>query len=105
MAYRVEISYRAERDIEDIVRYLHQHSPRAATRWHAGILEAVHTLEELPERAGLAPESEELGIELRQLLYGKRRNVYRILFTIEGDTVNIVRVRHSAQDLLKPYEL
>jgi plasmid stabilization system protein ParE len=42
---------------------------------------------------------------LRELLYGRRRNVYRILFTIDGQTVNILRVRHAAQDRLTPEDV
>lgn len=34
------------------------------------------------------------------MLYGRRRQVYRILFTIEGNTVLIHHVRHTAQDRL-----
>ncbi|HZW33521.1 MAG TPA: hypothetical protein VFF52_22570 [Isosphaeraceae bacterium] len=34
---------------------------------------------------------------MRVLLYGKRRGVYRVLFTIRGDTVHVLTVRHSAQ--------
>ena len=53
----------------------------------------------------LADEAADLGVELRQLLYGKRRNVYRILFTIEGGTVNVLRIRHAAQDRLTPEDV
>ncbi len=31
------------------------------------------------------------------LLYGKRCGVRRVLFTIRGDTVYVLTVRHSAQ--------
>jgi mRNA-degrading endonuclease RelE of RelBE toxin-antitoxin system len=31
------------------------------------------------------------------LLFGKRRGVYRVLFTIRRDTVHVLTVRHSAQ--------
>jgi len=48
----------------------------------------------------LAEEAEDLGIELRQALYGKRRQVYRILYTFDGTTVHVHRVRHAAQDRL-----
>jgi hypothetical protein len=34
------------------------------------------------------------------LLYGRRRNIYRILYTIDGQNVTIHRVRHAAQDRL-----
>jgi plasmid stabilization system protein ParE len=43
--------------------------------------------------------------ELRQLLYGKRRGVYRILFEVRDNNVFILRVRHSAQALLDPNEI
>jgi len=46
-----------------------------------------------------------LGFDLRMLLYGRGRHVYRILFTIDGDTVNVLRVRHAAQDWLTEDEL
>jgi plasmid stabilization system protein ParE len=43
--------------------------------------------------------------EIRQLLYGKGRNSYRILFTIvEGEdisTVRILHIRHAAQQTLR----
>jgi len=68
-------------------------------------VEAVRSLESNPRRRELAPESEWYPGELRQLLHGKRRGIYRILFEVRGDTVHILRVRHSAQALLEPDEL
>ena len=32
---------------------------------------------------------------MRQLLYGRKPHVYRILFTIEGDAVYVLRIRHG----------
>jgi hypothetical protein len=40
---------------------------------------------------------EQLGITLHQMLYGRRRGVYRILFSIERDIVTLHYVRHSAR--------
>jgi hypothetical protein len=34
---------------------------------------------------------------VRQLLYGKAKNVYRVLFAIRDETVSVLYVRHSAQ--------
>jgi hypothetical protein len=59
-------------------------------------------LEENPERCAEAPDAEWHGAGLRQLLHGKRRYIYRILFEIRGDVVVVFRVRHRAQDLLGP---
>jgi plasmid stabilization system protein ParE len=78
MAYQVRITARAEQDAENALQYRQRHSGASAARWHAGLLEAVQSLEEQPERCGLAPEAGELGIDLRQLLFGKRRNVYTV---------------------------
>ena len=35
--------------------------------------------------------------EVRQLLYRKSKNIYRVLFTIRDTTVYVLYVRHSAQ--------
>jgi hypothetical protein len=50
-----------------------------------------------PQRCPIDPDSEVYGEQVRVLLYGKRRGVYRVLFTIRGDTVHVLTVRHSAQ--------
>ncbi len=63
------------------------------------------TLEQSPDRCPVADEAADLGIDLRELLYGRRRGVYRILFTIEGSVVHVLRVRHAAQDRLPPGEI
>src|SRR5438552_2709130 len=105
MAYPIRITSRALREIDETLEWLAQRSRATALRWHEQLLEAVHSLEDNPERCGLAPESAWYPGELRQLLHGKRRRVYRILFEVRGSTVYILRVRHSAQALLEPGEL
>jgi hypothetical protein len=32
---------------------------------------------------------------MRQLLYGRKPHLYRILFTIDGDVVYVLHVRHG----------
>jgi hypothetical protein len=68
-------------------------------------LSIVENLETNPERYPLVHEAADLGVELRQLLYGRRPHFYRVLFTIDGQTVNVLRVRHAAQDYLSPGDL
>ena len=102
MAHQVRITARALADIDEALTWLSQQSSQAAARWHASLLEKVQTLEEYPERCPLAAEAEVLRVELRQLLFGKRRRVYRILFTIEANVVNVLHIRHAAQDWLQP---
>jgi plasmid stabilization system protein ParE len=106
MAFTVEITRRALLEIDQTLNWLAHRSPLAAARWHRQLLQAVSTLEANPRRCPLAPETDwSASGDLRQLLYGKRHGVYRIIFEIRGTIVYILRVRHSAQDLLSPDEL
>ena len=102
MAYRVEISPLAVSDIEDAYLWLSEQSRPAAARWYHGLRKAIESLETNPERCSLAPESDAFAVELRQLLYGRRRGVYRILFSMFGDTVRVHRVRHGSRGFLEP---
>lgn len=101
MAHSVATLSKAEADIRRIaMRIALTVSPSSALRWHGGVLAKVRTLAHNPSMWPLAEEAEDLGIELRQALYGKRRQVYRILYTFDGTTVHVHRVRHAAQDRL-----
>jgi hypothetical protein len=65
-------------------------------------MDAIDSLKTFPARCPLAPENEFFSQEIRQLLYGKGRGRYRVLFTISGNTVSVLHIRHSAQDTVKP---
>jgi plasmid stabilization system protein ParE len=58
---------------------------------------ALSSLRQNPRRCARVLAAEFEGAEIRQLVYGRRRGRYRILFTIHGDTVEIVRVLHGAR--------
>jgi plasmid stabilization system protein ParE len=72
--YRVVITTRARADAVEAFRWLAERSPDAAARWYDGFQKAIAKLATMPERCPVAHEdSEQLGITLRQLLYGRRR--------------------------------
>jgi hypothetical protein len=58
----------------------------------------------LPIRCPLAPENGHFPEEIRQLLYGTRRDAFHILFTIQSDTVHVFYIRHRAQRYLRQDE-
>jgi plasmid stabilization system protein ParE len=104
--YRVHISDKAVADLDGVLSWFQsQLAAEASTRWFAAIWKAVGTLETNAERCSLAVESQDLGLDLRELLFGRRRGRYRILFEIRGNTVYILRVWHSARDALQPENL
>ncbi len=63
-------------------------------------MNSIATLQEKPRRCALAVEYDIFPEEVRQLLYGKSKNIYRVLFTIRDTTVYVLYVRHSSQALL-----
>jgi plasmid stabilization system protein ParE len=97
MKYRVEITDTASAEVEEAWSWLALRSRTAADRWKSALLEAVSRLEKAPLIRGLSPESEYFGREIREMLQGKRPNVYRILYEVRGTVVRVLRVRHSAR--------
>lgn len=80
--------------------------PQAAEKWLNGFVAALFTLVTDPRSHGLAHENDHFSCELRQLLYGRRRN-YRALYTIRDDRseVVILTIRHAAQDDVSEAEI
>jgi plasmid stabilization system protein ParE len=98
LTYRVVFTARARADAIGQFRFLADRSLAAAAHWYAGFEKAIAKLGTMPERHPIAQdETEQLGITLRQMLYGRRPGVFRILFSVEGDTVTLHYVRHSAR--------
>lgn len=105
MSFDVQLTEMAAAEIRRGYSWLAERSLAAANRWRDSILAAVDSLAENPDRCPLAPEDEWYAGTLRQLLHGKRRSVYRILFEMRNQVVVILRVRHAAQDLLDADDL
>jgi plasmid stabilization system protein ParE len=104
MAFRVKTTAQAKRDFDDILeRLLSQEAGETGVRWFQGLHQAVATLADSPQRCALAPESAVFPFEVRHLLYGRKPHVYRIIFTLEGNTVSVLHVRHGRrQPIAKP---
>lgn len=101
MAFRVLLSHKAEADVASVLRWFRdQRATEAGGRWFAQLMARIDTLQQHPDRCRLAAESEDVGVEVRELLLGKRRFKYRILFTISGRTVTVLRVWHSSRDAI-----
>lgn len=100
MAYRVEVTARAARDLRRIYRDIEaDHSVQAAD-WFNGLESLVLSLEEHPSRGALAPEDS----NLRQVLYGNKPYVYRVIYAIDesGAVVRVLHIRHGARQNFAP---
>jgi plasmid stabilization system protein ParE len=103
MAFRVEISPRAFQDLDEIAQYIKENSSfEQAEKWFNGIIAAIRTLEEMPNRCPVAEESEQVGREVRLLLHGTRHRRYRVYYSVQqrtpsAGTVRVFHVRHWAR--------
>ncbi len=103
MAYEVNLSRRAMRDLAYLFDEINTGHSAAAQCWYLGLKRAILTLEERPNRCLRAPES----ARLRQLLYGRKPHVYRIIFRVieKQKSVEILHLRHGARKSVLPLEI
>lgn len=103
MAYLVNISARAERDLSLIFDAIHVERSEAAVTWYSGLREAILSLEEKPNRCPETPETS----RLRHLLYGHKPHVYRVIYWVTESSrqVDILHVRHGARQRFRPSDV
>ncbi|MGA2984256.1 MAG: type II toxin-antitoxin system RelE/ParE family toxin [Terriglobia bacterium] len=93
MAYHVLYRRRAERDLERLAQAV-------TLEWFDALLDAIESLAEFPERCAFAPEP---GFRVRgipELLYGEGHNIYRILYRVKDERLQILTVRHARRRAL-----
>lgn len=101
VAHTIITRARARADVRGYLLWLTANrSAAVASRWLGRYDAAIATVADDPRRFPEAEEAADLGFDLREATLRQGRTHYRILFTISGDTVNILRVRHAAQDRL-----
>jgi plasmid stabilization system protein ParE len=103
--FHVEFERKAERDIATAERFLLQVGTASLARWRTRLVRVVQNLERDPHRFPEAAEAADLGVDLRESLFGRRRHVYRVLFTVVGTRVIVHRIRHAAQDWITADDL
>jgi len=88
LAYRVLYRKRAERDLDELARSV-------TLEWFDGLCDAIESLAQFPERCAFAPELSLRQKGVRRLLYGKGHGVYRVLYRVEDENVEILTIRHG----------
>ena len=99
MRYQIVVTRRAKQDIRNAVAWWGENrSKKQAEVWYQRIGTSIETLTQNPDRCPLALETDLNPNGLRELHVGVgTRTTHRIVFTIDGDAVVILRVRHVAQ--------
>jgi hypothetical protein len=106
MTYRVELTARAEADLDRIYERLSSASAKGAARWYESFWDGVERLKTHPFSCVLAFEHDQFQEELRHLLFGTTQGrTYRALFVVREDVVKIVAVRWPGERPIKPRDL
>ena len=92
--YKIDIAPEAAKEIEDIYLYIAKDSQNNATSWYFP-LQPRHPIHhrDFPARCPMAFEDRYYEYEIRHLIIGN----YRVLYRIQDRTVQILHVKHGAQ--------
>ena len=105
MSFRVELAYRSEQDVDNILEYLLARSPQGAATWLARWDEVLVELTESADQHSLAPENDDHAEEIRHVIFRTRRGKkYRAIFAIREDCVFVTHVRGPGQNQLGSFE-
>jgi plasmid stabilization system protein ParE len=105
MLYRVVLQRLANQDLEEAYIKVAKNAPWTASRWLDRFQMALQTLDTNPERCPTARENAKVSIELREFHFGKKPYVFRTIFTVDGQTVRILRIRRAQRRYLTRQEI
>jgi plasmid stabilization system protein ParE len=99
MGYFVNLTARADRDLDDLYDKINAERSDAALRWYVALTEAILKLEVQPQRCPLTPESG----KFRHLLFGKKPHTYRVIYRVleMQKRVEVLHIRHGARRKFK----
>jgi toxin ParE1/3/4 len=80
-------------NLQAITEYIERDSPLYAAAFAQRVFDATRSLSAFPNRGRIVPEYDDTS--LRELLF----QGYRIVSTVDGDSVRILLVLHAARDL------
>lgn len=97
MIYPITVTPAAKADIFEISAWFLENNRQNAEKWLWKVSEAITSLRKFPMRCPVAKESSAFNVEVRQLLFGGRPNMYKLLFTLRRNEVFVLRVRSTRQ--------
>lgn len=103
VAYLVNITARAERDLAGLFEVIGAEHSDAALKWYRGLREAILSLEDHPNRHPVTRKRD----KLRHLLYGHQPHIYRVIYRVREKQkhVEVLHIRHGARRKAKSFNL
>ena len=103
--YKVVLHSQAQADLDDAYRNAARQAPQTASRWVDRFEQALTSLSRHPERCPLAVESRFTSEDVHEFHFGRRPNVFRVLFWIDGSRVRILRIRRASRRSMRSGEI
>ncbi len=95
---KIEWSPLALERVRDIARYIARDKPTAAEKWVKELFKRVDRLATQPQSCRVVPELNRQ--DIRELIYGNYRVIYKL-----ADNIQVLTVRHGRQLLDESTEL
>ena len=105
MEYKVVLTERFARHLQQMGDYIAADNPQRAVSWIEEVEVKVMKLNCFPESHPYARENSHHHIELRQLVFGRGRHKYRVIFTVRADDVVVLDIRHASREGHPPKSL
>jgi len=107
VVWQVALADTAKVDAGRIYDWVVERAPLRGPEWFDELVACLYSLEDMPRRCPLAREAEAAKREIRCLIFGKRRGVWRILYEVDEQRrmVWVLHIRHGALQDLRPGEL
>ena len=91
MPFEIVVHRLARVDVLQVYRRAARIAPVAAEKWLARLQQKILTLQVNPQRCSFAAEDSKVEVRLFELLFGRSPNVFRVIFTIDGQNVRLLR--------------
>ena len=98
MVFSVRLLPEAAEDAEKLYWRAVEAAPVRGQEWYNGLIAALYSLGSNPRRCPIVSDPVLREHQVRHLLYGKKPDVYRILFHVleEHQVVEVLHIRHGA---------
>lgn len=92
----------AKADVNDTISYIAPRSMRGAIAWYLAFRRALDRIADAPGSHALAAESDDIGRELREVLFRTRSGrKYRIIYEVFDTEILILRIRRPGEKPLR----
>lgn len=98
MEYHVEFTARSHADLNQCFLTINALEDKQAAKWFSRLENEIASLATMPHRCPLAPDAATTRRPIRHLLFGRKSDIYRVIFEILEDArvVRILNIRHAA---------